>query len=217
MQSQHQQKPKLFDKVDRFLRDVSAAYDEIPAERKVTLRQIARYIESRIKAADLANLIFICTHNSRRSHMSQIWAQAAATFHQIPDVRCYSGGTEATAFHPNAVRAMRKAGFAITKRDDGSNPVYEVRYAENIEPHPIFSKKYDDAVNPHADFAAVMTCAHADQNCPVVFGAALRMAIPYDDPKEADGTPQEELTYDERCRQIAIEMSYLFSSVIWEP
>ncbi|MCK4776283.1 MAG: protein-tyrosine-phosphatase, partial [Candidatus Krumholzibacteria bacterium] len=63
------------------------------------------------------------------------------------------------------------------------------------------------------DFCAVMTCSQADKNCPVVVGASMRVAIPYDDPKAFDGTDQEAANYDERCRQISREMLYLFSAV----
>jgi len=38
---------------------------------------------------------------------------------------------------------------------------------------------------------------------------AARFALPYDDPKQSDGTPTEVKTYDERCRQIAREMLYM--------
>lgn len=205
------QKPILLPAIERFLSEVSA--DQILEDRKLTLREIADYVTARLDAGKAANLIFICTHNSRRSHMSQIWAYAAALFYGIRDVQCYSGGTEATAFHPNAVRAMRKAGFEITQENKNSNPVYQVKYAETAPPLRIFSKKYDDAANPVKDFAAVMTCAQADQECPVVLGADFRATLPYEDPKLADGTPEEEATYDERCRQIAAEMNTLFSNV----
>jgi len=205
------QKTILLQDIERFLMEVSS--DQILEDRKLTLRDIADYITMHLDAGKAANLIFICTHNSRRSHMSQIWAHAAALFYGIRDVQCYSGGTEATAFHPNAVRAMRKIGFEITQQDRNSNPVYAVKYAETAPPLHIFSKRYDDEANPDKDFAAIMTCAQADEACPVVSGSDFRTVLPYDDPKLADGTPEEEATYDKRCRQIAAEMNYLFSNV----
>jgi arsenate reductase (thioredoxin) len=58
-----------------------------------------------------------------------------------------------------------------------------------------------------------MTCDEADQDCPFVKGAALRISLPYEDPKVADGTPEEAARYDARSRQIATEMLYLFSKV----
>ena len=145
--------------------------------------------------------------------MCQLWAQTAAYYYGLPDIRCFSGGTEATAFNPRSVRALRKAGFEIVQTDHETNPVYEVRHTKDIEPVKSFSKKIDDDSNPKEDFAAVMTCSDANEACPFVPGAAFRIAIPYKDPKEADNTPAEELSYDERCRQIAIEMFFVFSQV----
>jgi len=144
--------------------------------------------------------------------MAQIWAAASAAHYEIPGVASYSGGTEATAFHPNAVDAIRRAGFVV---DDpgGENPRYEVRFSEATAPVHCFSKVYDDPANPQKDFAAVMTCSQADAACPVVHGAALRVPITYEDPKAADGSPEEPAVYDERCRQIGREMLYLMSRV----
>lgn len=153
------------------------------------------------------------THNSRRSHLAQIWAQAAALHYRVPGVEVYSGGTEATAFNPRAVAALRRAGFDIQASADGngSNPRYLVRFGGRSEPLECFSKIYSQPPNPQADFCAVMTCSEADRNCPLVAGATVRIALPYDDPKAFDGNPQESAAYDERCRQIAREMLYVFS------
>ena len=158
-------------------------------------------------------LVFICTHNSRRSHMAQLWAQVAARHFSVPGVEATSGGTEATAFNPRAVAALRRAGFAIEFFSDGKNPVYEVWYEPEMEPIQAFSKIYDEPPNPTAGFAAVMTCAAADTACPIVSGADERIVIPYDDPKAADGTEHEAEVYDERCAQIAREMLYVFSEI----
>jgi hypothetical protein len=125
----------------------------------------------------------------------------------------YSGGTEATAFNPRAVAAIRRAGFAVETIAEGDNPVYGVRYMDEMEPMPCFSKVYDRPPNPQQGFAAVMTCSAADEACPIVFGAANRIAIPFDDPKPFDGNEQEAAKYDERCRQIAREMLYVVSRV----
>lgn len=93
-----------------------------------------------MKAGEKAELIFICTHNSRRSHIAQVWAQTAATYYNVPNVVAYSGGTEATAFNPRAVKAMEEAGFKITKTTEGTNPVYEVRFSDDATFIKAFSK-----------------------------------------------------------------------------
>lgn len=183
-----------------------------PARREL-LQQLTAFVEQRVQAGQVVHLNFICTHNSRRSHLSQLWAQAAAYHYKVPNVQAYSGGTEATAFNPRAVKAMMEAGFQIVKVNDGDNPVYEVTFADEINPVTAFSKKYDDPFNHNKDFAAVMTCSHADENCPVVLGATARIALTYDDPKEFDGTSVEAEKYKERVEEIGTEILYAFSQV----
>lgn len=190
-------------------------FSAISVERKAQLEEIAEYISGKVREREPVDLTFICTHNSRRSQMTQLWGEVAAFYYRIPGIQCFSGGTEATAIHPVAVTALKKAGFQIGTDGMGSNPVYRVTYANGIKPVELFSKKFSDPVNPQGDFMAVMTCSDADEACPFVPGAVARFSIPYEDPGTADGTPEEEAIYDERCRQIATEMFYLFARVNW--
>ena len=196
-----------------YIQQAQQGFDRIPDERKKQLKKLAQFVQTKIKSGEAAQLIFICTHNSRRSHISQWWARVAADYYEVPNVHTFSGGTEATAFNPRAVAALERAGFTIEKTSEGDNPHYWVAYASDAPAQEAFSKKYDDAANPQENFAAIMTCSQADENCPFVPGATLRVAIPYEDPKEADGTPEEATRYDERSRQIATEMLYCFSQV----
>lgn len=186
-----------------------AEFDQIPAERKVELDALARQLAQRAADDKPLRLCFICTHNSRRSHMAQLWVAAAAARYGVAGVQTYSGGTEATAFNPRAVAALRKAGFNVKQTTRDENPIYHVRYAAELPPITSFSKVYDQAPNPRGAFVAVMTCAGANEACPTVRGADLRVAITYEDPKAFDGTQQEEAKYAERCAQIAREMLHL--------
>jgi protein-tyrosine-phosphatase len=188
-------------------------FDEIPLARKEQLQQVADFVREHIQAGKPARLTFICTHNSRRSHLSQIWAQTAAAYYGHSGVETYSGGVEVTAFNPRAVAALKRAGFSVPDPGEGANPHYKVAFARDVDPLDCFSKVYDQPPNPGSDFCAVMVCGEADKNCPMVEGAALRLAVSYDDPRAFDGTPQEADKYDESCRQIAREMLYLFSRV----
>ena len=185
----------------------------ISNERKELLNELARYISEKVKAGDEVNLNFICTHNSRRSHMGQIWGQTAAEYYGIENVKCFSGGTEATAFNPRAVNAIRDYGYEIIQKDNSGNPLYLVKYSDEKEPLICFSKVYNDEFNPQNNFAAIMTCSDADENCPVVFGAEARFPIRYKDPKEYDNTDLEAKMYKERFGEIGREMLYLFSNV----
>lgn len=203
----------LFTKLQITAENLAKQFGSIPPERRELLRQLTTFVEQRVQSGQTVYLNFICTHNSRRSHISQLWAQAAAHYYGIKNVQSYSGGTEATAFNPRAVKAMSEAGFDIVAIKEGENPVYEVRFAEGINPVTAFSKIYNDPFNHNKDFAAVMTCSHADENCPLVFGATARIALTYDDPKEFDGTPEEAQKYKERVEQIGTEILYAFSQV----
>ncbi len=187
---------------------VLPAVQLIPAERKEALDLIAAYVRERKDAGVPADLTFICTHNSRRSHLAQLWAATAAWQNGLDHVRSFSGGTEATAFNPRAVAAIERAGFAIV-RPEGTNPRYELSFALGAPVQTCWSKTYGDPANPSEGFCAVMTCSQADAACPTVQGALDRISLPYDDPKVADGTPQEAQRYDERCLQIAAEMFYI--------
>ena len=188
-------------------------FGQIPEERKIVLKKLAQFVEAKVAAGENTELIFICTHNSRRSHISQIWAQTAANYFSVPNVIAYSGGTEATAFNPRAVKAMEEAGFKIRKSTESTNPVYEVRFSDEATPIKAFSKKFDANGNPQSGFGAVMTCSHADQNCPIVGGAMARIVTPYDDPKDFDDTEQEAAKYTERVHQIGREILYAFSLI----
>jgi arsenate reductase (thioredoxin) len=205
--------PKLYHPLDSYIASVTREFDQIPEDRKKILKELARYVQSKTQANEPVRLTFICTHNSRRSHLSQIWAQTAAYYYGIRDVETYSGGTEATAFNARAVKAMQKAGFKVEKSGDTQNPVYLVKFSDEQLPVKAYSKTYDADGNPADNFAAVMTCSQADQTCPFIPGASRRISLPYDDPKDFDGTPQEEAKYDERTRQIARELFYAFSQV----
>jgi protein-tyrosine-phosphatase len=190
-----------------------AAFGKIPADRQRELKKIALFVQSKIAAGESAQVTFICTHNSRRSHLSQIWAQTASTYYSVAGFKGFSGGTEATACNERAIAALTRAGFSITSTPAQNNPVYLVKYSDKAEPIRAYSKVYQTPENPQSNFLAAMTCDHADGNCPVVQGAAMRVPVHYVDPKVADGKPEEAATYDERSQQIASEMFYLMSLV----
>lgn len=187
--------------------------DTISNERKHILQPLIDYIQAKVTENKNVNLNFICTHNSRRSHLSQVWAQAAANFYHLKNVYCYSGGTEVTALFPKVAKILEQVGFKIEILSEGKNPVYAIKYAENEPPVIGFSKTFDHPFNSKSDFAAIMTCSDADANCPFIAGAEKRILVKYDDPKAFDNTPQQGEKYKERSKQIATEMFYVFSKI----
>ncbi len=198
----------MFPTIQKFLASCEAALPTVSGERARQLEPLARWLRERQGHGPIA-LHFICTHNSRRSHLGQIWGKVVADYVGVTDVVSFSGGTEATAVYPSVVQALRSVGFRV-EAGAGDNPRYELRYSDDAPPLVCFSKTFDHPENPTADFCAVMTCTDADQNCPVIPGAAPRLSIPYEDPKIADGTAEESARYEERSRQIATELLWAF-------
>ena len=185
----------------------------VPNDRKEVLYPLVEYIQNKVNANEEIRLNFICTHNSRRSHLSQIWAQTMAFHFGIQNVYCYSGGTEATALFPKVADTLSHQGFQIQQLSQEQNPVYAVKFDDNEHPIIGFSKTYFDAFNPKCNFAAIMTCSNADEGCPMVFGAEARFPIKYDDPKAFDGTEVMNEKYAERSLQIASELYFVFSQI----
>jgi len=202
-----------FEELGKYAQERKKEFKLITEERKKQLSRLGKAIRHDLDLDCNADLIFICTHNSRRSHMGQLWALVAAHAYEIIGIRCFSGGTEATALNPGAIKALEVAGLEFTLLEEDSNPEFLVSFPDAEEGIRVFSKKYGDPPNPTNEFIAVMTCYEADEACPVVTGASSRHSITYEDPKAFDGTPEEESAYAERSRQIAREMFYLFSQV----
>jgi arsenate reductase len=127
----------------------------------------------------------------------------------VKNIFCYSGGTEATAMFPKVAETLNKQGFHIQKLSEEKNPVYAVKYDENQHSMICFSKTFDAIFNPKSNFAAIMTCSSADEGCPFIAGAEVRLPIRYDDPKAFDGTEVMDQKYAERSLEIASEMHYV--------
>lgn len=191
--------------------------DTIPASRKAVLQPLITVLKEKIARDEAIRLNFICTHNSRRSHLAQVWAQTWACFYNLKAVTCYSAGTDSTAVYPVVVRTLAKQGFSIMQLSKGSNPIYSIKYAPNEPPIMAFSKILDHPYNPLSEFIAVMTCDSASQVCPIVVGAEHRIAIPYKDPKAFDATAQQAKKYLERSLEIATELKYVFSNINIKP
>ncbi|WP_298764873.1 protein-tyrosine-phosphatase [uncultured Polaribacter sp.] len=204
-------KSTLFSAIENLVKSLHP--ETISSERKTVLQPLADFIQSKVSENKEIRINFICTHNSRRSHLSQVWAQTMANYFHIKNVFCYSGGTEATALFPMVAATLQNSGFQINKISKDQNPVYSIKYANNEHPIIGFSKKLDNDFNPKSEFAAIMTCDSANEACPFVPGAEKRIPITFKDPKAFDNTPQQAEKYNERSVQIATEMFYVFSQI----
>ena len=201
----------MFTKIENVIKSLNI--ETITNDRKAILNPLIEFIQTKVLKNQEVRINFICTHNSRRSHLSQVWAQTLAFYFNIKKVFCYSAGTESTALFPMVAEILRSSGFEIKTLSEGQNPIYSIKYAENEHPIIGFSKKMDDDFNPKSKFVAIMTCDSANETCPFVPGAEKRIPITFDDPKAFDETPQQAEKYSERSLQIATELFYVFSKI----
>ncbi len=202
---------RLFSGIETVIKQLNP--QNISDERIAVLQPLIEFIQTKVSNQQEIRINFICTHNSRRSHLSQVWAQTMAYYFNIKNVFCYSAGTERTALFPMIAETLENSGFEIHILLEGKNPIYSIKYAENEHPVIGFSKKLDDDFNPKSRFAAVMTCDSANEACPLVTGAEQRIPITFEDPKVFDNTAQQAEKYHERSLEIATEMLYVFSQI----
>jgi len=198
----------------KFLCDrLTNEFDQISQERKLILNKLIEYVKQKAKNGECISLVYVCTHNSRRSHFGQVWGKVASEYYQMENVKTFSAGTEATAMHPNTVRSLQTIGFNIQSDNQEDNPYYSISFDSTKDPIVGFSKTIDHSSLPSKNFAAIMTCSEAEQNCPFVPGAEMRVSTTYEDPKIFDGTEEQDEKYIERSLQIARENLYIFSKI----
>ena len=202
----------MFEKLNKVIQNQILNF-EISNDRKIILQPLIDYIQQKIVSKEDINLNFICTHNSRRSHLAQIWAKTAASYYTIKNVQSYSGGTKVTALFPKIIETLNNQGFEISIISETSNPVYAIKYDENTIPIIGFSKRYDHPFNPVSQFAAIMTCSQVENDCPLIFGPEKSFSLYYEDPKISDGTDIQSQIYETRSLEIAREIFYIFNKI----
>ncbi len=199
----------LFPPIEKYVEQFN--FDALSAIRIDILDNIAEKIFDELEETGFVKLNYICTHNSRRSQIAQVWSHTAANYFGL-NILSYSGGSESTAFNERAIAALSRTGYKIlTKGED--NPMSFLFYSKEQQPIITFSKKYDDPFNPSIGSIAVMVCSDADENCPFIPQAKQRLALKYKDPKVADDTDKETASYDERVKQIGTEIFYIFEQI----
>lgn len=202
----------MFPVIQHFCDALLREFDDISLERKNQLNQLANYIQTQQSKQQESQLLFVCTHNSRRSQLGQVWASVAANFFGISHFSAFSAGTEVTSFHNHAIEVLRLEGFQIIETGAVSNPKYLIDFGASKSLN-CYSKTIKEATDQLTNFAIALTCTDAAENCPFIPGAALRVSLPYEDPKIADGTSVAIQSYRKRSREIARDCLYLFSRI----
>ncbi len=203
----------LYVRLSQYCSSLEEEFNSIPKTRQGDLLKLSHYLKQKWSQHIAPKIIVICTHNSRRSHLGQLWLATGAAYYGLGKIETYSGGTEATAFNPRAVAAAQRAGFQISTNDETvSNPQYQITWQDDMTPYVAFSTRFDTPPNPTENFGAIMVCTSADEACPYVPGADFRIALPFNDPKAYDGTDLESAKYDEACRLIGREMLFVLAN-----
>ncbi|UMB61532.1 hypothetical protein MHL31_04830 [Lutibacter sp. A80] len=185
----------------------------IDSERINLLTNIVHYISNEIKKNKKVYLNFICTHNSRRSQLCQVWAKYALDYYKLKNIECFSGGTDVTAFYRNTVKTLQEVGFKFEILEfSHQNPVYAITYKNCETPIIVFSKIYNNELNKKP-FIALTTCSNAEKDCPHISEAIERFYIPFNDPKNFDNSLYKAEKYLETNKQIAGEIHFIFDLV----
>lgn len=188
----------------------------ISEERKALLLTAAEAIYNHYKEKGILQMVFVCTHNSRRSQLSEVLALLAAQQYNL-SVSTFSAGTEATAVHENTMLALKEVGVSYSTIQQENQVAYSLTGKEMAE-KTLFSKTLTHESLPTSDFFAFMTCDQAAENCPFVPGAVKRIPLTYKDPKVSDNTPEALATYGKTATQILSEMMFIFAQIhAYEP
>ncbi len=187
--------------------------ENISEERKKFLDSIIYKTSEGLKFYKRLSIICICTHNFRRSIFAQVWAQTMASYFGFDKIKVYSGGTEQTAVYPSVIDSLQYNGFLLHTQGESQNPITIIKAEPNADPIILFSKITQDFINPKSNFYAWMTCSEADKNCPIVFGAEIKVSLCYEDPKFSDGSPLESQVYSKKSHEIGQEMWYIFKNL----
>ena len=208
---------RLLPKVAAHADLLTTSFDLIDEPHRAAGEALADWIVRDHKPGRPIHVTVICTGNSRRSILGATMGNVAAAYYGLPEIRFHSGGTAPSAFNPRTIAALREIGVEVEPTGDQAprgepsttNPVYRVRWgrpgasSDPASEADEFSKTYFDKSNPQGGFAALMVCGEADEGCPLVKGASLRVSMPYLDPKIYDGSAYESAKYAERRDDMA--------------
>lgn len=127
-----------------------------------------------LPAMQKRRVLFVCTHNSARSHMAEAMLRAWAG----DRFEASSAGTEATGIKPETIQVMQEIGISL----DGHR-----------------SKTIEEFRGQSFEWF-ITVCDEAQKNCPVLPGVEHVGHWSIEDPSLADGTPEERLAVFRRVR-----------------
>jgi len=184
--------------LDKYIDNLDNVILEDYQEKRV--KKISQELKSSINT--YKKIVFICTHNSRRSQLCEVWGSILSKRFNL-DLFFYSAGTKKTEVYTEVIKSLQRAGLEIDMEG-------KIKLMHNqIELH---SKTLDEIKED--EFIAMMTCSDAEKNCPVDQRSKKNIILFYDDPKKYDRTIHESNEYDKTCRLIASELNAIFKTLV---
>jgi len=192
-----------------FLSRLEEQSKDISSARREDLDKLAAIITEDLVKGDSV-VKFICTHNSRRSQVAEFMLDVLSREYGLK-ITALSAGTEATAFEPRMVNAIKNQGFPLIEYGNKPNPLYIYRIKNDDLYY--FSKRYDEQLIDYGESIIVTVCGDANENCPVIPGTLKRFHLGYEDPKKSDGSDHESETYKKKVLEIGSEILYLVKAI----
>tara|TARA_B100000886_G_scaffold285967_1_gene210466 strand:- start:4029 stop:4604 length:576 start_codon:yes stop_codon:yes gene_type:complete len=168
--------------------------------QKARIKKISKTLKNEIKSCN--SIVFVCTHNSRRSQFCQVWSQILSDIYKL-NLSFQSAGVVKTEVYIGVIRSLQRAGVDID--ETGTILI-------NNKQVSLFSKSLDE-IN-FKKFISIMTCSDAEKSCPTDPRSKKNISLFYPDPKRFDGTQDEIKEYDFTCKSIAAEINAIFKLLI---
>ncbi len=146
-------------------------------------------------------VVFLCTHNSRRSQYCEIWGNYFSSVYK-KSITFLSAGAVKTKVHKQIYKSLERVGVKVD-RNSSIN-------IENITIIP-FSKTLSD-INKK-QFISIMTCSNYEKTCPFDPRSLINLQLFYKDPKRYDNSNREAEEYDKTSFMIACEINYILKNI----
>jgi len=207
-------KANFFPEILDYCRNLELLSGGIKKERKTKLAVLAAQIKQLKRELSPVEIMVVCTHNSRRSHMGELWLRVGIDYYGLSNLRIHSAGTERSAINIRTIRSFQAIGLLVEKSmNKEENPNYKINWRTDEKSYTGYSKEIGSEELPTNGIVSILVCEDAAENCPFIVGSKLRINLPYEDPKRYDDTLEERTKYLERNLEIGSEMFYLLSEL----
>ena len=168
-------------------------------KRKKRLDNIASVINENLNKT--RSIVFLCTHNSRRSQICEVWGKVFAEIYR-KKININSAGAFKTVVHSQVYESIVKCGLVV----DNKKEIFFDKKKFKLN-----SKTIDSLTMKN--FIAVMTCSNAEKSCPNDPRSIRNIKMFFNDPRIYDETDKMSREYLNTTIYIAEELNYIFKNI----